>query len=381
MNQIDFNQNIDRHQTESLKWERYRKTDIIPLWVADMDFRSPPAVIKSLIQRAEHGIYGYTLPPENLRHIICEWLLERYQWQIEPEWLIWLPGLVCGLNAVCKSIGNTGDAVLTSVPIYPPFLAAPQNMHRILQTFPMAKKRNHYEFDLDAMQSAISEKTRLYLHCHPHNPLGRSFVREELIKVAELCIKNNLVICSDEIHCDLLLNRNSRHIPMASLFPEIAERTITFMSPSKTFNLPGLGLSFAIISDPALRTKFKQSIEGIVPHPNCFAYRGAMAAYQHGEPWLEKLLNYLRENSQLVFDRINQMPGLYMTPVEATYLAWIDTHEIGLKNPQTFFEKAKVGLSNGALFKGPGFVRLNFGCPRPRLELALNRMQQALERR
>ncbi|MDZ7721384.1 MAG: PatB family C-S lyase [candidate division KSB1 bacterium] len=379
MDSSAFDQKINRNGTESLKWDRYKETDILPMWVADMDFKSPPRVIQSLVERAEHGVYGYTLPPLDLTAAIVQRMQQRYEWTIQPEWLVWLPGLVCGINAVCGSIGSPGDAVLSSIPIYPPFLSAPRNMDRQLQTFSMTKNRNRYEFDFDAMCDAISDKTRLFLHCHPHNPLGRAFDRKELTQTAQICIDHDLIICSDEIHCDLLLDSNRTHIPMASLSPEIADRTLTLMAPSKTFNLPGLGLSFAVISNPTLRKQFKQSIEGIVPHPNVFAYRGAMAAYEHGENWLRTLLTYLRINAQMVHNRINAMPGLSMTPVEATYLAWIDTRETGIKKPQAFFEQARVGLSDGMFFKGPGFVRLNFGCQRSRLKLALDRMQNALK--
>ena len=376
MDQLEF---ADRHNTHSLKWDRYKKTDVLPMWVADMDIKSPSAVIKAMIDRAAHGIYGYTLPPEELTEVICQRLQKRYQWNTQPDWLVWLPGLVCGLNAVCASVGSSDDAVLTSIPIYPPFLSAPQNMKRKLCTFAMTQEHNRYHFDLEAMQKAIDQRTRLYLHCHPHNPLGRSFDHSELLEVADLCLKNNLIICSDEIHCDLVLNETSQHIPMASISPEISDRTITLMAPSKTFNLPGLGFSFAVISNPKLRMQFKQAIEGIVPHPNYFSYHAALAAYKYGDSWLKALLKYLKENAQLVYQHVNQIPGLSMTKVEATYLAWIDTRESDLGNPQVFFENAQVGLSDGRYFRGEGYVRLNFGCKRTTLELALSRMSKAIQ--
>ncbi|MBN1464347.1 aminotransferase class I/II-fold pyridoxal phosphate-dependent enzyme, partial [candidate division KSB1 bacterium] len=268
--------------------------------------------------------------------------------------------------------------VVTTIPIYPPFLSAPRNQGRTLSTFAMIRNGERWEFDWAAFAKAITARTRLFILCNPHNPLGRIFSREELLRLAEICLQHDLIICADEIHCDLLLERDRPHLPMATLSPEIADRTITLMAPSKTFNIAGLGLSFAVIPNAQLRGRFEEAMRGIVPHPNLFGYTAALAAYRDGQEWLRELLDYLRDNARIVQDRINCMPGLTTTPVAATYLAWIDARQLGVRNPQSFFEAAGVGLSDGREFDGPGFLRLNFGCPRAMLTKALGRMERAI---
>lgn len=373
-----FDQLVDRRGTASLKWEKYGP-GVLPMWVADMDFPSPPAVIQAIIERAEHGVYGYTLPPAALADAVISWLDRRYGWQIEPAWLVWLPGLVCGLNVVCRAVGNANDAVLTLTPIYPPFLSAPQNQQRILQTCPMTIAEGKPCIDFSCLENTVTSKTKLFLFCNPHNPCGRVFNRQELELTAEFCLRHDVIICSDEVHCDLILDADKHHIPLASLDPEIARRTITLMAPSKTFNLPGLGLSFAVISDAELRRHFKRAMEGIVPWPNLFGYAAALAAYRNGERWLEELLAYLRGNRDLLIRRISAMPALSCFPPEATYLAWIDARSLPVEDPHAFFLKAGVGLSDGVDFGAPRFLRMNFGCPRKLLEEALQSMAAALK--
>ena len=289
-----------------------------------------------------------------------------------------LSGLVSGLNVTARAVGEVCDDVLTSIPIYPPFLSAPKNQDRTLSKFTMVKNGDRWGFDIDAFEKAITPKTKMFILCNPHNPLGRIFSKEELLQVAEMCEKHDMIICSDEIHCDLLLDQTKQHIPTAALSPEIAERTITLMAPSKTFNIAGIGLSFAIISNEKLRNQFHRAMQGIVPHPNLFGYTAALAAYRDSNDWLAELLDYLSENEKIVQDRINNIPGLSTTPVEATYLAWTDARDLPVDNPHQFFEDAGVGLSNGRDFHGRGFVRLNFGCPRAMLIGALDRMQNAV---
>ncbi|MBN1481620.1 putative C-S lyase [candidate division KSB1 bacterium] len=377
---IDFDKKVNRSGTGAVKWDWYKDRDILPMWVADMDFTSPPAVIEALKQRAEHGVFGYTWHTRELVDVIIERLHRLYQWQVQPEWIVWLSGLVSGLNVTCRAIGEHGDSVVTTIPVYPPFLSAPQNQDRTLATFMMAKNNGDWQFDLDAFEKAISPTSCLFILCNPHNPLGRIFTRNELLNVAEVCEKHDLIICSDEIHCDLLLDRDKSHIPTATLAPEIAERTITLMAPSKTFNIAGLGLSFAIISNEGLRKKFERAKQGIVPYPNLFGYTAALAAYKEGHVWLQQVLDYLRENARIVYERINGLSGLFTTPVEATYLAWIDARHLPIENAHKFFENAGVGLSDGREFNGPGYLRLNFGCPRRMLADALDRMSDAIQR-
>jgi cysteine-S-conjugate beta-lyase len=313
-----------------------------------------------------------------LSETIVTFMGRHYGWRVHPEWLVWLPGLVSGLNVACRAVGADGDEVLTTTPVYPPFLSAPGNFRRRLCTVPLLHQPRGWTFDWERLEEAITGRTRLFLLCSPHNPVGRVFSREELERLAFFCLRHDLVICSDEIHAGLILDPDKKHLPTASLSREVARRTITLLAPSKTYNIPGLGFSFAVISDPGLRGDFRQAMAGIVPEVNLFGFIAALAAYQQGGEWLLALLAYLRQNRELVAEAVRAMPGLTASRVEATYLAWIDTRGAGIDKPGDFFEAAGVGLSDGNQFGGPGFVRLNFGCPRAILQQALSRMHQAL---
>jgi cystathionine beta-lyase len=375
---FDFDTPTERRATASLKWDKYRDQDVIPMWVADMDFRSPPAVIKALQQRVAYGVFGYTVTPPELNDVVVVMLKNLYGWQIEPEWLVWVPGLVTGLNVVCRAVGEVGDEVMTAVPVYPPFLTAPGNFRRNLVKVPLEGKNNRWQFDFDRLERSITAKTRVFILCNPHNPVGRVYTRDELKTLAAICKKHDIVICSDEIHCGLILDTDKPHIPAASLDPETAARTITLMAASKTFNLPGLGCAFAVIAEENLRRRFKEAMAGIVPRVNALGYTASRVAFEDCGDWHAALLEYLRGNRDIVQAAVRGMPHLSMAPVEATYLAWIDMRAAGLKNPAAFFEGAGVGLQDGIEFDGPGFVRLNFGCPRSLLEKALQRMAVAL---
>jgi cysteine-S-conjugate beta-lyase len=377
----DFDAPVERRGSASMKWEKYKARDIIPLWVADMDFRSPPAVIRALKNRVDYGVFGYTIAPDELSETVVALLEARYAWKVQPEWLVWLPGLVTGLNVACRAIGQEGDDVMTAVPVYPPFLSAPGHFRRNLIKVALREDNNHWQFDFDRLEQSITAKTRLFMLCNPHNPIGRVYQRDELAALAAVCRRHDMVICSDEIHCDLILDREKRHIPTATLDPEVAARTITLMAPSKTYNLPGLGCAFAVISEQNLRQKFKNAMAGIVPGVNALGYTAARAAFEDGADWQAALLDYLRGNRDAVEQAVGRMGRLSMAPVEGTYLAWIDVREAGLNNPSAFFEEAGVGLQDGIEFDGPGFMRLNFGCPRSLLEEALRRMSAALKQR
>ena len=374
---FDFDAVIDRTGTESLKCARYRGRDVIPMWVADMDFKAPEPVVRALRERVEHGVFGYAVPPEGLAELVVDRMRRLYDLHIERTWIVWLPGVVPPLHATCRALGDDGDEVLTFTPIYPPFLTAPPLSRRQLRTVPLKREHNRYTFDLEAFESSLSPRSRVLLLCSPHNPTGRRYEPDELRQLAKICLAHGVTICSDEIHCDLILD-GGRHVPTATLSPEIATNTITLMSPSKTFNLPGLNCAFAIIEDPDLRRRFRQARDGIIPHPNALGFVACRAAYEHGEPWRTAVLDYLRTNAEIVHDFTTQMPGLSMDPVEATYLAWIDARALNLPDPTRFFVDAGVGLSDGRDFAAEGFVRLNFACPRPTLTNALHRLQSAL---
>ncbi len=375
---FDFDQIIERRNTGSEKWIKYEGTDILPLPVADMDFASPPAVVEALAERVRHGIFGYSQPTPSLVETICTMCETRYGWKIDPEWIVWLPGLVSALNVTCRAVGEPGDAVITSTPVYPPFLSAPRNMGRQVLSVPMACREGRWEIDWERMEETVTPKTRLLLLCHPHNPVGRVFGREELVRLGEFCLRHEIVLCSDEIHCDLILD-DLPHLPAASLREDFAANTITLMAPSKTFNVPGLGCAFALIPDPTLRARFKRAALGIVPQVNAFGFIGCEAAYRHGEPWRKELISYLRGNRDRVWDFVqNDLPGVTTTHVEATYLAWFDVSALQLADPVAYFEEGGVALSDGRFFGAEGYVRLNFGCPRATLDEALKRVRRAV---
>jgi cystathionine beta-lyase len=388
----DFDTPIDRRGTDSQKWQKYSGRDILPLWVADMDFRSPPEVIAALHARVDHGVFGYAQPTQSTADTIVEALHARYRWSIESSWLVWLPGLVVGLNITARAFTQPGEAVLCDTPVYPPFLTAPVQQGREIIAVPLtlrpsagpATATRRWEIDWDALERAVTPRTRLFFLCNPHNPVARVFRREELARLAEFCLRHNLLLCSDEIHCDLLLDELP-HVPTGTLGAEIARRTITLMAPSKTYNLPGLGTSFAIIPDAAVRAQFVRATTGMVAEVNSLGYAACAAAYRHGEPWRQALLAYLRGNREhLLACAAHELPGLRIeAPIEATYLAWCNIEALGLKDPVAHFEKHGVGLSDGRPFGAqPGaYLRLNFGCPRATLVEALARMKQAVASR
>ena len=377
--EFDFDTPIDRHGTASVKWNKYGSRDIIPMWVADMDFACAPAVVEALRRRVDHPIYGYSEPPPGLVDATISHLENEYGWKIQPEWIVWLPGLVVGLNVVCRAFGREGADVLTAVPIYPPFLSAPANAARHAVRVQMVEANGAWHWDMAALERAITPSSRLLLLCNPHNPVGRVFSRDDLREIADACARHNLILCSDEIHNGLVLDPNKRHIPVASLSEEIAQRTVTLMSASKTFNLPALGCAYAIASNPDVRAKLKKAMAGIVHHVGLMGYIATEAAYRNGKDWQLALLDHLRGNRDLVEREIAKMQGLRIWHAEATYLSWIDARELRTDDPLQFFSDAGVGLYDGALFGAPGFLRLNFACPRPLLERALERMARAVD--
>ena len=376
--QFDFDTPIDRRGTASVKWDKYGGRDVIPMWVADMDFACAPAIVEALHRRIDHGIFGYSEPPAGLVDATIAHLENEYGWKIEPDWIIWLPGLVVGLNVVCRAFGREGAEVLTAVPIYPPFLSAPVNAARNAVRVQMIESNGIWRWDIAALERAITPSSRLALLCNPHNPVGRVFSRDELQAIADVCVRHNLILCSDEIHNGLILDADKRHIPVATLGEEIAQRTVTLMSASKTFNLPALGCAYAVAANPELRHKLRKAIAGIVHHVGMMGYIATLAAYRDGKDWQLALLDYLRGNRDLVEREIRRIPALRIWHAEATYLSWIDARALPINNAAAFLEEAGVGLYDGALFGTPGFLRLNFACPRSLLERALERISRAL---
>jgi len=369
-----FDQPIDRRASDSIKWSRYAGRDILPLWVADMDFAAPPAVLAALHQRLEHGVLGYGGPWPALTESVLAHLETDYNWRIEPEWLVWLPGLVSGLNIACRAVDGE---VLTATPIYPPFLSAPHFSGRQLRRFSLELTDGRWQWDSAARQAAVSDASRLFLLCHPHNPVGRCWTREELLDLAAFAERHDLIVCSDEIHCGLILDTDRQHIPFASLSADAARRSITLMAPSKTFNIPGLGSAFAVIPDAGLRRRFEQAMHGIVPHTNILGLAATEAAFRDGGDWHRELITYLAGNRDRLETCIAGIPGVRTTHVEATYLSWIDVRGLGLDKPAAHFEAHGLGLSDGVDFGAPGWLRLNFGCTRATLDDALERFRKA----
>jgi len=376
---FDFDTPVDRRGTGSEKWDRYAGRDILPLWVADTDFRSAPAVIEALEKRTAHGVFGYGAPPAALDEAAVAVCADEWSWEVDPSWFVWLPGLVCGINVTCRAVGDAGSGVASLTPVYPPFLKSPQLMDRKLVTVPLSGDNTvGWTVDPGRLDKGLADGSSLLLWCHPHNPVGRAWRREELEMVAESCLRNRTVICSDEIHSQLILERGVRHVPMAALGPEVAARTITLLAPSKAFNVAGLGCSLAVIPDEGLRRRFQRAKAGIVPGVNVMGLVAAEAAWRDGGDWLTAQNEYLRANRDYLAERLAVVPGVTMAPVEATYLAWLDVTALGLDDPVAHFETHGLGFSDGKHFAGPGFMRFNFGCPRSTVVEACDRLARAV---
>ncbi len=379
----NFDTLIDRRCTESMKWHHYGE-GVLPMWVADMDFLSPEPVIQALKNRVEHGIFGYGEEPAELRELIVDRLQQQYAWQVEPQEVVFLPGVIVGFNLACHAFAMPGDGVLVQTPVYPPILRANKVSGLVRHETELVRLPNgSYEIDFDAFEAAITDRTSIFILCNPHNPVGRVFSKDELEKLAEICFRHNVLICSDEIHGDLIYSGN-HHLPIAALSPEIARRTVTLMAPSKTYNIAGLECSYAVIPDEALRKQYLEACHGLVAGVNLLGFIAAQAAYREGQPWLDALLPYLEGNRDTLLAYLaEQMPGIRAGKPEGTFLAWLDCRELALpeKPCEFFIREARVAMNDGATFGkgGEGFVRMNFGCPRPMLVSALEKMKTALE--
>lgn len=387
-----FDDSVERRHTWSTKWDRYRDRaapgvayrDVLPFWVADMEFRAPEPVLDALHARIDHAVFGYTQVPDSLLEATLAFLLERYGWTVEPEWLVWIPGVVPGLNLACAAVGEPGAAVMTATPVYHPFLGAPANAGREKIETRLALDGDRWVMDLDDLEARLTDRTRLFMLCNPQNPTGRVYTRSELADLAAIAERHDLVVLSDEIHSELLLEARLEHVPFATLAPEIAARTITLMAATKTYNIPGLSCAYAVIPDARLRSAFRRAGRGLLAGIGPLGFAASEAAYRYGEPWRQRMLAVLRRNEAILRGAVAGMTGLAMTPVEATCLAWIDARETGIADPQAHFEAAGVGTSPGPQFggashAGDGFVRFNFGCSRTMLEEGIRRMRNALE--
>jgi len=380
-----FDELLDRRGTDSIKWSLH-DADVLPMWVADMDFRSAPPVVAALRARAEHGIYGYPAEPESLRGLIVERLQRRFGWTIELDWIVWLPNVYAGFHLAAHAVTRPGDGALIHTPMYFPILGVPDAVGLRSQTAPLAYTADgQYELDLDRTEAVLDGRSRLFILCNPHNPVGRVYRRGELEELAELSARHALVVCSDEIHADFVYSGHL-HVPIASVAPEIAARTITLMSPAKSFNLAGIPFAYAVIPDATLRDRYEKAKAGLVPHPGVFGFTAAVAAYQDGTAWLDELVAYLEGNRDTATTFLRErIPQVRMTPLEGTYLAWLNCRGLGSGAPPyaTLLEDGRVATVDGDRFGegGNGFVRVNLACPRQRLLDGLERICASLERR
>ena len=387
----NFDTIINRQHTSSYKWDMAEKMvgekDVLPLWVADMDFQAPPAVLEALQKRVEHGVLGYTVIPDSCYGAIIEWMKKRHGWEIQQEWIVFTSGVVPAFYWAVTAYTNPGDSVIIQPPVYYPFFKAVTKNGRQLIENQLRYVNGCYEIDFDELERQFTPRTKLFLLCSPHNPVGRVWTQPELSRLAELCLKHNVTLCSDEIHADLIF-RGNRHIPTAMLSDEIAQNTVTCTAANKTFNIAGLTTGFMIIPNRDRRVDFMQARERLgIDTFNLFGLLATEAAYQHGEEWLEQLLDYLQENLALVLRFFEErIPQITVVETEGCYLAWLDCRAFHLSDTELkdfMLKKAKVWLNDGPVFGkgGSGFQRLNFACPRALLKEALERIESAVNAR
>ncbi len=377
--EFDFDKVIPRRDTGCIKYDRRPELD--PFWVADMDFSSAPCVLSALHERVDHGVFGYPQAHKGIEREIISYLEQRRGAEVELEQIVHLGGLVPALSLAVRAFCKSGEAVMTCTPVYPPFLGVHKDAGAELITVDHCWQNERWEFDWEEMESAVTGDTKVFLLCNPQNPTGRVFSRSEIEQLAEFCLRHDLLLVSDEIHCDLVYDESpGPHVSALNLPDELMKHTVTLLSPSKTWNIAGLGYAFAVIPDRAVRKQFVGARGHTLAEINTLAYYAAEAAYKDGEPWRRSLMDYLRINRDTLVEFITQKcDGLSIVAPEATYLAWIDARQSDLKNPAKFFEdQAGLFLSDGATFGKPGYVRFNFGCPKTRMLEGLRKMKKAL---
>lgn len=373
-----FDQAPDRSQTDAFKWKKYQGKDILPMWVADTEFRCAEPILEAIKREVDAGILGYTLPAQHqgANAAVVRWLADKHDWQIEPEWIVWMPGVVPAFNVACKALCKTGQKVIVQTPNYPPLLAAPK-LHGLERLdVPTVCVDERWTIDFDALeQYAADPDCKLFIMCNPMNPVGSVLSHAELDRIADICARNNVTLCSDEIHCDLILTEDARHIP-AGRHNTLANNSITLMAASKTFNVAGLGAAFAIIPDAALRRRFSLAAQGMIPWVNILGLVATEAAFTQCDDWHQECLQYLRANRDYLVKAINSIEGLQALSPKATFLLWVDAAGLGVDNTQQWCEAKGVGPSPGADFGEPSFFRLNYGCPRSHLETAIARLSK-----
>jgi len=384
--QYNFDEIIDRHGTDAIKIEvikkEWKRTDLLPLWVADMDFRTPACVLNAIRERLDNGVMGYTCAPDSYFQSIVDWCYRRYGWSIPSESITYVPGIVPGVGMAIECFTNPGDKVMIQPPVYHPFRILSEKKGRQVVNNPLCYENGRYEMDFERMEKDI-QGCKLFILCNPHNPGGRVWTREELLRVADICHRHKVLVFSDEIHCDLTF-KPYHHTPFASISEEARMNSVTFMSPSKAFNMAGLVSSHALIFNPELRECFKNYLDaGELNMGHVFSYLSVRAAYTQGESWLEAVLDYIKENILYIDSFLrNNLPVIKAVIPQASYLVFLDCCELHLSQPELnrfFIEKARLALNDGEIFgkEGIGFMRLNAASPRSVIEEAMNRLLQA----
>ncbi|GBL05083.1 MalY/PatB family protein [Glaciecola sp. KUL10] len=369
---MDFSKKPSRQSTFAYKWEKYKDTDILPMWIADTEFECAPAILDAMTTRVENGLFGYTLPAHATPSVdaIIRWCKKQYDWEIESDWVVWTPGVVPAFNVAIQAYSNPGDGVIVQTPNYPPLLAAPSINQRKKLEVGTLNIDGRMTLDFDALEKYASlPDTRLFIICNPMNPVGSVLTKSELDRVADICERHQVKLCSDEIHCDLILD-DLTHLP-ASSHRQLKDNSITLMAASKTFNIAGLGTSFAIIPNKPLRAAFNKAARGIVPWVNVMGLVATEAAFTQCDDWHQGQLAYLKENRDYLVREINKIPGLKAMTPQATFLLWVDASGLGVENTQKWCEEKGVGPSPGIDFGEPNCFRLNFGCSRDYLEEAI----------
>lgn len=380
MKNICFDLPVSRAKTSSVKWEKYKNSNVIPMWVADMDFSASIPIQKAMQTRVTHPIYGYTAPPPELVSTVCGMLLKKYDWEIDPSWIVWLPGTLPGIAAGCRAFSEQGDEIAFYTPAFSEFFRVVRHSRRNALTIPFARVNERWTFDFDRLRELITPRTRVMLLCSPNNPTGTVFTSDELKELCQICKENEIVILSDEVHAGLVLDPDKKHIPTALTCAEYAEQVVTLMSPSKTYNLGGVNCAYAIIKSENLRNKFIAECEGfgIMPMASALPFAATLAAYRDSSEWYGNMIEYLWDNFKYIKNRISRMGHIKISPLEATYLAWLDVSALNLPNPVEYFESHGVGMSSGESFGDKNFVRMNFACSRETLKTAIDRIEKAI---
>ncbi|MFB6317668.1 MalY/PatB family protein [Saccharicrinis sp. FJH54] len=384
----NFDKLIDRRGTSTFKYEfshyYFGTEDILPLWVADMDFETPDFIMEEVIKRANHRVLGYTIPSREMNQIIADWIRRNHNWDIHTSWIKFMSGVLPSIAVALQTFSSEGDKVIIQSPIYPPFISIPEANNRKVVFNQLKRRGNSYTMDLDDFRKKAEEGASVFIMSNPHNPAGIVWDRETLTELAEICYAHQILVISDEIHCDLV-HPGYEHIPFATVSKKAEEISITLMAPSKTFNIAGLGVSFCIVPDLKIRKKFYDALNALhIAHSNMFAYIGLMEAFKNGDEWLKQLKIYLRQNFDFALDYIHQnIPQVKPFDAGASFLLWLDFTDTGLNSKELrklMIEEGKIGMNNGADFGpgGEGFQRLNVGAPRTVIADALKRIEKAV---